>query len=96
MFCKSDKETNKYLLIILMSMEISNYIKDSLIKVKVIPNAKTTYLIEENGGLKLYLKSLPQKNKANLELIKFFKKTLNLKVEIKSGLKSREKVIKLL
>ncbi len=50
---------------------------------------------EENGRLKLYLKAPPDKNKANLELIKFFKKELGLVVEIKSGVTSREKVLRI-
>ena len=76
-------------------MDLYKYIKDNQIRLKVIPNAKNS-LIEENGKLKLFLKSLPQKNKANSELVKFFKKKLNLKVEIISGLKSREKLLKLI
>ncbi len=77
-------------------MDLYKYIKDNQIRLKVIPNAKNSSLIEENGKLKLFLKSLPQKNKANSELVKFFKKKLNLKVEIISGLKSREKLLKLI
>jgi uncharacterized protein (TIGR00251 family) len=54
-------------------------------------------LVEENGKLKLYFKTVPDKNKANLELIKFFKKKFSLKVEIKSGLKSsRGKVLRVI
>ncbi|HIH11157.1 TPA: DUF167 domain-containing protein [Candidatus Woesearchaeota archaeon] len=60
---------------------------------KVIPNAGRTELVQEGEILKLYLKAVPDKNKANLELIKFFKKEYHLTVTIKSGLKSREKVI---
>ncbi len=65
------------------------------ISVKVIPHSGRTELKEENNQLKLYLKSPPEKNKANLELIKFFKKELHLNVEIISGLKSREKVLRI-
>ena len=66
--------------------------KDNLLKIKVVPNSKRT---EFKDG-KIYLKSPPEKNKANKELIKFFKKHFNLKVEIKSGIKSREKVLKII
>ena len=63
-----------------------------IINLKVIPNSSRTEL----KGEKLYLKAVPEKGKANLELIKFFKKEFNLKVKIKSGEKSRNKVIEVL
>ena len=62
------------------------------IKIRVIPNSKKTELKDD----KLYLKSPPEKNKANKELIKFFKKKLNMKVEIIQGKKSRDKTLKIL
>jgi uncharacterized protein (TIGR00251 family) len=74
-------------------MNLNRYIKDNLIRIKVTPNASKTELVEENEQLKLYLKAVPDKNKANQELIKFFKKKFNLKVEIKSGMKNRNKVL---
>ena len=77
-------------------MDINTYIQNGLLKIKVIPNSKQTELKEENNQLKLYLHAVPDKNKANLELIKFFKKELGLRVEIKSGMKSREKVLRIL
>ncbi len=75
-------------------MNLKQHIKDNLLKIKVIPNSSRTELKEENGGLKLHLKAVPEKGKANKEVIKFFKKEFNLKVEIKSGEKSREKVLR--
>ncbi len=74
-------------------MDIHNYIKNNLLKIKVIPNASRTELKEINNQLKLYLQAVPEKGKANQAIIKFFKKEYNLKVEIKSGSKSREKVL---
>ena len=50
-------------------MDIEKHITNNLLKIRVIPNAKRTELKEENNQLKLYLKSIPQKNKANKELI---------------------------
>ena len=76
-------------------MNLNRYIKDTLIRINVTPNASKTELVEENEQLKLYLKAVPDKNKANQELIKFFKKEFNLKVEIKSGMKNRNKVLKI-
>lgn len=71
----------------------AKFVKNNLLGVKVIPNAGRTELTEENGKLKLYLKSVPEKGKANMELIKFFKKNYKLSVQIKSGGTSREKVL---
>ncbi len=77
-------------------IELPHYITNNLLHLKVIPHSGRTELKEENGRLKLYLKAAPEKNKANLELIKFFKKELGLVVEIKSGATSREKVLRIL
>ncbi|MBR9683052.1 YggU family protein [Candidatus Woesearchaeota archaeon] len=67
-----------------------------MIKVRVVPNSSKSELIEVEGKLKLYLKAVPEKGKANREVIKFFKKKFNLKVKIKSGEKSRQKVLQVL
>ena len=77
-------------------ININKYIKKNLLEVKVIPNASKTKIIEENNSIKVYLHAPPKKNKANVELIKFFKKEYNLKFTIKSGEKSREKVLQIL
>ena len=77
-------------------MNITKYINSNSLKLKVIPNSSRTELHEEDNKLKLYLKAVPDKNKANHELIKFFKKEFHLKVEIKSGKRSREKVLRIL
>jgi uncharacterized protein (TIGR00251 family) len=71
-------------------------IKNNLLELRVVPHSSRTELVQENNQLKLYLKSVPEKDKANKELIKFFKKEFKLKVEILRGLKSREKVLKII
>jgi len=76
-------------------MDISFYISNNLLHIKVIPSSGRTELKEENDRLKLYLKAPPDKNKANLELIKFFKKEWGLVVVIKFGATSREKVLRI-
>ena len=76
-------------------MNLNSYIQNGLLRIKVIPNSKQTELKEENNQLKLYLHAVPDKNKANLELIKFFRKEMKLRVKIKSGMKSREKVLRI-
>ena len=74
---------------------LNKYIHNNLLKIKVVPNSSRTELKEINNQLKLYLQAVPEKGKANKEVIKFFKKEYNLKVEIKSGSKSRDKVLRL-
>ena len=74
-------------------MNLDKYILNNRLKIKVIPNSSKTELVEENDKLKLYLKAVPEKNKANSELIKFFKKNYKLSVTLLSGKTSREKVL---
>ena len=76
-------------------MEFAKYIKKQRLSLRVIPNAKQTKLVEDQGGMKLYLHAVPEDNKANLALIKFFKKEYYLRVRIFSGEKSREKVLEI-
>ena len=74
--------------------------KSNELILKVIPNSSQNEIIKENKdqmiNLKLYLHAVPDKNKANLELIRFFKKEFGLIVEIVRGMRSREKVIRIL
>lgn len=74
-------------------MDISKHLENGKLKIKVIPHSGRTELKEQEGKLRLYLKSAPEKGKANAELIKFFKKEFKLSVRIKSGESSREKVL---
>jgi len=83
-------------MILKTNLTLPNHLNNNLLKLKVIPNSSQTKLIEENSQLKLYLKSVPEKDKANKELVKFFKKEFDLRVEIKSGMKSREKMLRIL
>ena len=80
----------------LLRRDIRFYVREGLLYLKVVPNSSKTELIEQDGALKLYLHAVADKNKANLALIKYFKKELGLVVEIKSGLKSREKVLRII
>ncbi len=64
------------------------------IKVKVKTTQPETKIIkQENNIYHIALKSPPHNNKANLELIKFLRKHFKKPVIIKSGFKSKEKVI---
>jgi len=77
-------------------MNLTSLRAGNTLSLRVIPDSSKTKLIEENNQLKLYLQAQPEDNKANIALIKFFKKEFNLKVSIKSGAKSRNKVIEIL
>lgn len=77
-------------------INLQKYIHQETLSLRATPHSSRTELMEEEGKLKLYLQAVPDKNKANLELIKFFKKEFKLKVEIKSGMKSRDKILRIL
>jgi uncharacterized protein len=71
-----------------------------IIQVKVVPSSgKSSCVLDKSGRLKCYLKSPPERNEANIELIKLFAKALKLtqnEVEIVSGATSRTKKLKIL
>jgi len=72
-------------------------IKNNRMSVRVIPNASKTEVRDiKDDIIKIAVAAPPDKNKANLELIKFLKKKFNLRVQIISGEKSREKVVEVL
>jgi len=69
---------------------------NSQIKVKVTPNSSKTEIKSiENNIVKINVNAPPEKDKANKELIKFFKKQFKLNIRIKSGKKSKEKVLEI-
>ena len=62
--------------------------------VKVKPNASVTKIVsEQNNQLTISIAAPPDKNKANIELIKFLSKYFSRKVRIVSGLSSRNKIV---
>lgn len=62
--------------------------------IKVIPNSSRNE-IEIGDEIKVHIKAPPEDNKANSELIKFFKKKYKLNIQIISGKTSRKKKIKI-
>jgi uncharacterized protein (TIGR00251 family) len=75
---------------------ISEHIKNSRLKVIVKPGSISTGIIgfdTEKNALKVSVKSPADKNKANIELLRFLTKETGLKARIKSGQTSREKII---
>ena len=64
------------------------------IKVRVNPNSGRSELERvSNEEYKASLKASPEDNKANIELIKLFKKELKQEIKIIRGFTSRNKVV---
>lgn len=76
--------------------EIQKQIIGNQITLKVVPGASRTELVMENEQLKLFLKNQPEKGKANLALVKYFKKEFKLNVEVVKGKTCRNKVLRIL
>lgn len=72
--------------------------KEKIFKIIVRPNSNKNEIVgidEARNALRVNIAAPADKNKANREVIKFFSKLLKKKVRIVSGLKSREKLIKI-
>jgi hypothetical protein len=79
-------------------MDIKDYIHDGLLNILVKPNSPKTEIIgwdDEKKALKVNVHARPEDNKANIELIKFFARLLKKKVTIKTGLTSKQKILKI-
>ncbi len=85
-------------------MDLKDYIKIDwnkwFLNIKVIPNAKQTEIwwIMCDWILKIRIKSIPEKWKANIELINFIAKELKIRknlITIISWLTSRNKLVKI-
>lgn len=67
--------------------------------IKVIPKSSRTEIIEQkNDYLKIKLKAIPEKGKANTELIKFLSKyfkTSKSNIQIIKGETGRNKIVKI-
>ena len=77
-------------------MNPEKYIKNNSLRIIVKPNANKSEILgydESRQAVKVAIAAQPEKGKANKEVIKFFSKLLKRKIEIKSGLKSREKIL---
>jgi hypothetical protein len=80
-------------------MQLTDQVKQSgYYRVKVVPNQSATEIKEimDDGAIKITLKAVPEKGKANQELIRFFAKELALpknQIRISSGLTNRLKVV---
>ena len=72
---------------------------NSVFDIKVTPSSnRQKWTLDKNGSLKCFIKSPPEKGKANKELIEFLSKSLGIAkkdIEIISGLTSRKKRVTL-
>ena len=78
-------------------MEIGSFIKNNSLKIIVKPNSRSNKIIEfdnQKDALRVEIAAPADKNKANIEVIKFFSKLTGKKVSIRYGLKSKEKILK--
>jgi uncharacterized protein (TIGR00251 family) len=70
-------------------------ISDGLVNIKIKPNASRNEVVGVvDGVLHVRVKAVASKGKANSELVKFLRKISGKKVKIVSGLKSRDKRIR--
>ncbi len=79
-------------------MDVSKYIQKDHLKVMVRSSAPKNEIIgfnKEKQALKVNIKAPPENNKANKEVINFFRKLLKKKVAIAKGLKTKEKILKI-
>lgn len=80
-----------------LSKKLENW---NILKIKVITNAQKTEIIWEleDWTIKLKVRAIPEKWKANSEIIEYFSKILSLnksKIEIISGKTSKIKLLKI-
>jgi uncharacterized protein (TIGR00251 family) len=80
-------------------MDITKHINSGILKVIVKPNAPKTQILaydENKQALRIAVAAVPDKSKANTELLKFLKKQTGQRCEIARGSKSKEKLIRFL
>jgi len=66
-----------------------------IINVKVKPHSGRQEIVNEGKNYVVYLKSVPEDGKANIELIKILKKHFKKEIKIKSGKTSRNKIVEI-
>jgi uncharacterized protein (TIGR00251 family) len=79
-------------------MDSSKYIQNGFLKIIAKPNSPKTEIIgydDSKKALRVNVHAKPDNNEANVEVVKFFSKLLKKKVIIKSGTRSKEKLLKI-
>lgn len=77
---------------------VLKFVKNNPLNVLVKPNSSKNEIVgydESRDALKINIKALPEKGKANLELVKFLRKLTKKEVRIVSGLTGHLKVVRL-
>jgi uncharacterized protein (TIGR00251 family) len=79
-------------------MEISQHIKKGELRIIAKPNSDKTEITgfdEIRKAVKVNISEPADKDKANREVIRYFSKLLKRRVIIKSGLRAKEKTLKI-
>lgn len=75
-------------------MDLPTPQRNPVFSVKVKPGARKDEVVSWDGRVLVVAVAAPaDKNKANVELVKFLTKTLGHPVRIKTGLASKEKIV---
>lgn len=77
-------------------MDINSFIFNNYLKILVKTNSKKNKIIgydKEKDAVRVEIKAPAENNKANIEIVKYFSRLLKKKVRIKSGLKSKIKLL---
>jgi len=80
------------------SHEFARLFKNNKLKVLVKPGQRTNSILgwdEQREALKVTIKERAEDNKANIELANFLSRLLARKVRIKSGFRSKEKIVEI-
>ncbi|MEK6822639.1 MAG: DUF167 domain-containing protein [Nanoarchaeota archaeon] len=73
---------------------MNDLLKNKRVSVKVRPNAKETRITgQDDDTLLIDLAAPAEKNKANIELLKFLKRTTKRTARLTAGATSRNKVV---
>jgi uncharacterized protein (TIGR00251 family) len=76
--------------------EITSHINNGYLKILARPNSPKTELVgwdDEKKVFRVNVHAKPDNNEANIEIVKYFSKLLKKKVIIKSGTRSKEKLL---
>lgn len=80
------------------SSELKKYIVNNTLAIIVKPSSPKNEIIgwdASKNALRVNINAVPDKDKANREIVKYFSKLLKKKVSIKKGLHTREKVLEI-
>ncbi len=67
-----------------------------IIKIRAKPNSERQEIVANDKEYVVYLKSAPENNKANIELIKLLTRYFKKEIKIKTGKTSRNKLIEII